>query len=101
MDHTCMLLIIYLIDERHASLLIAALDEVVEWKILGIHLGISYAHLTTIERNSHFQIQTSRKDLIVDWLKSGTATRQNLITALRKMDNIRIADEIEQLPTAD
>jgi hypothetical protein len=87
------------LNEKHASLLIRSLDDIVEWQILGIHLGIKHSALKIIQLNNHFQIQTSRKDMIMTWLDGGNATREGLITALKVMDSNRIAEEIENIPT--
>ena len=42
-----------LIDERHASVLVVALQDVVsEWMILGTHLGIQDSVLRSIQYNN-------------------------------------------------
>ena len=89
-----------LIDERHASVLVVALQDVVsEWMILGTHLGIQDSVLRSIQYNNRDIIQTCRRDMVIEWLKSGSATKVELVSALRKMHHNRTADDIESIPS--
>ena len=89
-----------LIDERHASVLVVALQDVVsEWMILGTHLGIQDSVLRSIQYNNRDIIQTCRRDMVIEWLKSGSATKVELVSALRKIHFNRTADDIESIPS--
>ena len=89
-----------LIDERHASVLVVSLQDVVsEWMILGTHLGIQDSVLRSIQYNNRDIIQTCRRDMVIEWLKSGSATKVELVSALRKIHFNRTADDIESIPS--
>ena len=87
-------MIFIFIDECHLSPLVKLVKEVNDWEILGIHLGIKDSVLKDIKALNHFQPAPSRKDMLVTWLKSGSANRADFIEALKAIDELRIVQEI-------
>ena len=86
-------------DESHAPVVLKAIKEIVnEWETLGLYLGIQNRDLKTIHFNSLHQIDICRKDMIVHWLKTGTATREKLIEALQDLERNDVAAEVKHLP---
>ena len=86
-------------DESHAPVILKAIKEIVnEWETLGLYLGIQNRDLKTIYFNSLHQIDICRKDMIVHWLKTGTATREKLIEALEDLERNDVAAEVKCLP---
>ena len=61
---------------------------------MGIHLGIKDAVIKDIKALNHFQPAPSRKDMLVTWLKSGCANREDFIEALKAIGELRIVQEI-------
>ena len=57
------------IDKSHLSLLVAALSTVYQWFPLGIHLGLSYSDLKTIDQNQRGQVEMCRIDVLAMWLE--------------------------------
>ena len=55
-----------------------------EWKKLGAYLGIPLYKLKVIEAD-HAKADDRMMDTLDLWLKTGTATKQELIDALRKI----------------
>uniref|UniRef100_A0A1X7SS15 Death domain-containing protein n=1 Tax=Amphimedon queenslandica TaxID=400682 RepID=A0A1X7SS15_AMPQE len=88
------------LDQRHASVILKAIkDLVVELEEFGIHLGLSNAIIQEIKVNAPHEIRTRRKDIIIAWLETGTATRSGLISALEDVERVDIAAEVKELPT--
>ena len=86
-------------DESHAPVILKAINSIVnEWETLGIFLGIQNEELKLIHSKSFYQIDVSRKDMIVHWLKTGTATREKLIQALEDLKRNDVAAEVKRLP---
>ena len=56
-------------DDSHLSVLVAALSSVHQWFPLGIHLGLSYPTLKTIEQNERGQVEMCRIEMLDVWLK--------------------------------
>ena len=54
------------------------------WKKLGVYLGILLFKLNVIEVD-HAKADDRMMDMLDLWLKTGTATKQELIDALRKI----------------
>ena len=61
---------------------------------MGIHLGIKDSVIKDIKALNHFQPAPSRKDMLVTWLKSGHANREDFIEALKAIGQLRIVQEI-------
>ena len=84
--------------EPHAPVILKAINKIVnEWEILGLYLGIENEELKLIHSKSFYQIDVSRKDMIIHWLKTGTATREKLITALEDLGRYNVAAEVKRL----
>ena len=86
-------------DESHAPVILKAINSIVnEWETLGLYLGIQNKDLKTIHFNSLHQIDICRKDMIVHWLKTGTATREKLIEALEDLNRNDVAAVVKSVP---
>ena len=86
-------------DESHAPVILKAIEQIVgDWSILGLYLGIPNHKLQSIKYDSLHQIDVSRKDMIVHWLKTGTATREKLIEALQELGRNDVAAAVKRLP---
>ena len=86
-------------DESHAPVILKAIKKIVnEWNTLGIYLGIKNEDLESIDFNSLHRIDICRKNMIIHWLKTGTATREKLIEALEDLDRNDVAAEVKRLP---
>ena len=83
-----------IIGECHLSVLVKFIKEVNDWEILGVHLGIKDSVMKDIKALNHFQPAPSRKDMIVTWLKSGRANREDFIEALKAIGQLRIVQDI-------
>ena len=88
-----------MLDECHLSALLQIVNEVTDWEILGIHLGVKDVVIKDIKEANHYQPQPARKDMLVEWLHGGNAKRSDLIKALKIMNESSIVDKIEY--TAD
>ncbi|XP_019861827.1 PREDICTED: uncharacterized protein LOC109590346 [Amphimedon queenslandica] len=87
------------LNESHAPIILKAISKIVnEWETLGLFLGIENEELKLIHSKSFYQIDVSRKDMIVHWLKTGTATREKLIQALEDLGRNDVAAEVKRLP---
>uniref|UniRef100_A0A1X7SJR6 Death domain-containing protein n=1 Tax=Amphimedon queenslandica TaxID=400682 RepID=A0A1X7SJR6_AMPQE len=87
------------LNESHAPVILTAINSIVnEWETLGLYLGIKNKDLKTIYFNSLHQIDICRKDMIVHWLNTGTATREKLIKALEDLERNDVAAEVKRLP---
>ena len=75
--------------------MVTIVKEIEDWEILGIHLGIKNTVIKDIKARNHFQPAPSRKDMLVKWLHTGTASRAVFMEALKKIDEHRIVHEIE------
>lgn len=69
--------------------------EVYQWDILGTFLGILDSILQTIKVNNHYQVEPSRKDMLIQWVNGGKASKAALIEALKSMKLQRIVSELE------
>ncbi len=74
---------------------IEALGTHPDWFPLGIQLGLSHAKLKVIERNNPRDCVQCLHDMIADWIERG-ATWEKLVKALRCVNYIAKADEIER-----
>uniref|UniRef100_A0A1X7TAX3 Death domain-containing protein n=1 Tax=Amphimedon queenslandica TaxID=400682 RepID=A0A1X7TAX3_AMPQE len=88
------------VDQRHAIVILKAIKDVVlELELFGTFLGLSDAVIQEIKINSPHEVQTRRKDIIIAWLETGTATRSALISALEDVKRFDIAAAVKRLPT--
>ena len=74
-------------DDSHLSVLVTALSSVYQWFSLGIHLGLSYSTLKTIELNHGGQVERCRIEMLNVWLKGPEEKRSKhyLQVALRQL----------------
>uniref|UniRef100_A0A1X7TUD3 Death domain-containing protein n=1 Tax=Amphimedon queenslandica TaxID=400682 RepID=A0A1X7TUD3_AMPQE len=87
------------LNEFHAPVILKAVKKIVnEWDTLGLYLGVQNEDLLSIDFNSLHQINVCRKNMIVHWLKTGTATREKLIKALEDLERNDVAAEVKRLP---
>ena len=64
-----------------------------EWKILGLRLGLSFPTLEKIESDKQ-GVDNCKMAMLHEWLAKGGATRQSLASALRRMGENKLADEV-------
>ena len=83
-----------MIDESHLSALVKLIKEVDDWEKMGIHLGVKDTVIKDIKALNHYQPAPSRKDMLVTWLKSGNANREDFIEALKAIGQLCIVQEI-------
>ena len=63
-----------------------ALNPIVKWFDLGLHLGLSHATLETIEIERRERVEECKREMLVAWLQSATnTTKQELMSALSKI----------------
>ena len=90
----------FISDQRHAIVILKAINDVVlDLELFGIFLGLSNAVIQEIKVNSPHEVQTRRKDIIIAWLETGTATRSALISALEDVGRFDVAAIVMGLPT--
>ena len=77
------------------------LKQVVNWKDLGLALGLLYTTLQTIEREQHERKNDCMREMLAAWLqqqdnvtKKGFPSWTVLQTALRKIGENQLADSI-------
>ena len=75
------------VDHSHLSLLVTALNTVHQWFELGVHLGLSYPVLNTIEENRRGKVEMCRIDVLGKWLNGPEekCSKQFLQSALQKL----------------
>ena len=89
-------------DYIHAPTILDAIDSVVnEWERLGLNLGISNNKLKHFKHNSRDQVEVCRKDMIHHWIDTKCATCNKLKSALERMGERGIVDDIQRLQTAE
>ena len=66
----------------------AALSKVYQWFPLGIHLGLDYFDLKTIDQNQRGQVEMCRIDMLAMWLKGPE----------EKCNKYFLQDALNQLP---
>lgn len=72
-----------------------------EWEMLGTFLGIEQHVLKEISSNCQRQVAVCCKDMISEWLATGKATRENLLSAVGDMGRNDVAATIkDNIPTA-
>ena len=85
-------------DESHAPVVLKAIKNIAqEWEILGLFLGIENDELKAIKFNRWSQVEVCKKDVVCQWIKLGSATREGLISALENVERNDIAAEIKRL----
>ena len=69
----------------HLRQLVECLHQLNDWKTFGLYLNIPYWKLESIEID-HRRLADCRMAMLQHWLCTGTANKQALLLALRKMD---------------
>ena len=76
---------------------------VVEWENLGLQLGLLYNTLMTIRRDEKGETANCKRVMLASWLekndnvtKSGGPSWEQLATALRNINKLRLAEEVER-----
>ena len=67
------------------------LGDLREWKILGLRLGLPFPLLEEIERDKR-GVDNCKMAMLHEWLAKSGASRQSLVSALRKMGENGLAD---------
>ena len=63
-----------------------ALNPIVKWFDLGLHLGLSHATLKKVEIEQVLRVEDCKREMLVAWLQSATnTTKQELMNALSKI----------------
>ena len=77
--------------------LVEWLDALGDWKKLGLFLNIRQAHIERIARENHHSEDDAKMALFSEWLRTSLkASWRDVIEALKKMNELTLADEIEQ-----
>ena len=93
-------ILIFNAGHYHAPIILEAIKTIVfQWQSLGIHLGIEKYKLDEIKYNCHDQIQVCRKEMVYYWIEAKIATCDKLISALSKVGEMKIVDDIKHLQT--
>ena len=69
------------------------LSDLREWKTLGLRLGLPFPTLEKIECDKQ-GVDNRKMAMLHEWLAKGGATRQSLASALRRMEENRLADRV-------
>ena len=73
-------------DSSHMADLVQCFDDLHDWMKLGVFLRIPYPTLDEIELNKH-GVDNRKIAMFHHWLNSGSANKESLLIALRKMDH--------------
>ena len=86
------------ISERPTqAFLVEWLDALGNWKRFGIFLDVSQAHIDKIARENPHSEDDAKMALFSEWLRTSIkASWRDVIEALKKMNELALADEIEQ-----
>ena len=74
-----------------------SVKEIVDWKDLGLKLGLFYSTLEEIELD-HNRVKNRKREMLAAWLKgednSKDRTWSTLVEAVHKVNNHSLAEEI-------
>ena len=86
------------ISERPTqAFLVEWLDALGNWKRFGIFLDVSQAHIDKIAKENPHSEDDAKMALFSEWLRTSIkASWRDVIEALKKMNELALADEIEQ-----
>ena len=83
--------------------LLAILSPLVNWDILGVHLGIYHHELQKIEKEERGSVDNCLVAMLQRWMQGkdavkdfGGATKESLVSALRKMNEIVLSETVAQ-----
>ena len=72
------------------------LKDVTDWQNLGLQLKIRQSVLEEVEINNH-DVNKRKRSMLIRWLKSNTkAAWDDIVSALRNMEEMRVAETIEE-----
>ena len=71
-------------DPSHLADLLESLRDLRDWKKLGVFLGVPFPTLEKIELDEQ-GVENRKMGMFYHWLCSGTANKETLLVALRKM----------------
>ena len=75
-----------------------SVEEIVDWMMLGLKLGILHPTLKKIDHEERGHIESCKREMLAAWLQDDNAKEQTwstLVDALKKMDKMSIAGKIE------
>ena len=76
-----------------------SVKEIVEWKDLGLKLGLFYSTLEEIEAD-HNRVKNRKREMLAAWLKgednSKDRTWSTLVDAVHEMNHHSLAEEISE-----
>ena len=88
---------------RDLSRVYFSITKVVQWTPLGVALGLDYSTLQRIEREKMGRIEECKLEMLSAWLQQkddvvekALPTWNALETALRKIGEYRVADELSK-----
>ena len=92
---SCVLVILWFQDHDDLTNLMDELRDVTDWQKLGLHLKIRQAVLEEVEMNER-DVAKIKRTMLIRWLKSNPdAAWEDVVTALKCMDENRTAKIIE------
>ena len=98
----CMILYLFT-GTRDLSRVYFAITKVVQWTRLGLALGLDYSTLQRIEREKMGRIEECKMEMLSAWLQQkddvvekALPTWNALETALRKIGEYRVAEELSK-----
>ena len=81
--------------------LLSSLRQLVDWKSLGLELGLFHSTLQVIEDEQRGRVRRCIMEMVSEWLKQrdnvrkrGTSSWRRLVNALRRVGEDRIAEEV-------
>ena len=92
------------------SQLLEILSPIVNWTLLGQHLGIHYHELQTIDKEERGSVRNCLAAMLHRWIlekdavkELGGAIKESLVSALQKMNEIVLANTVAQteLPNSE
>ena len=93
----------FLAGSKKLSQLIVLLSPLVNWTILGLHLGIYHHELQKIDKEQRGSVDNCLAAMLQRWLEEedgvkefGGATKESLVSALQKMDEIVLSESVAQ-----
>ena len=97
--HACLVSILFsgsfLNNASHFVAIKNGLRGFTDWLGLGLQLGMELAVLKSIEKHHGNKVEKCKTALLHSWLQTGTATKRQLVDALREMDEDFIANKLE------
>ena len=83
--------------------LLVLLSPIVNWTLLGLHLGIYHHELQKIDKEERGSVDSCLAAMLQRWMQEkdavkelGGATKESLVSPLRKMKEIVLAETIAQ-----